>query len=255
MGGRETDISREEVLGSLELALRPAACRLVGAVQASPRRVGVDRPAWLERGRITPMPERAPRVCAAYLKLVRATGRFEVGGLERTRREVGDRSCIVAILHRESLLHVAFPHDRRTAILVRDQASSGLYLRLARSFGLRLIEQTGPLPPVREALAFLANRGSALVIAVDGPAGPTGIAKRGVVELARLSGTPIVPIRCATRRVVTLRTTWDRRHMPLPGQVFVAVAGEPRDVPRDATRSDLDSAAGELSSALANLAP
>jgi lysophospholipid acyltransferase (LPLAT)-like uncharacterized protein len=188
------------------------------------------------------------------MNLVRAVSRFQLEALEPARIELSGRSCIVATLHRESLLHIVCPYNRHSAILARDQGSAGLYSRLARSFGFHLIEQVGPMPPLRQALEFLAVPGSVLVVAVDGPAGPPGIAKRGVVELARLSGAPVVPVRCSASHAIRLTTTWDLRLLPLPGDAFVSVAGVPVEVPLKTTRREVDSLSRALSATLAALA-
>jgi lysophospholipid acyltransferase (LPLAT)-like uncharacterized protein len=184
---------------------------------------------------------------------VRATSRFDLDALEPARTDLGARSVVVAILHRESLLHAACPYPVAIALLARDQRSFGLYAQLARSFRYQLIEQLGPIPPLRPALELLSRSGQALIVAVDGPAGPSGVAKRGAVELARLSGAPLVPIRCFAQRAVELETTWDRRLVPLPCGVLVPVAGSLLEVPRRATRHDVAELAKTLASTLSDL--
>src|SRR6266511_5275138 len=81
--------------------------------------MGVNRPEWLRTAGSAPLPERAPRAFAAYLRLVRATTRFDLDGLEPTLRELGGRSAIVAILHRESLLQFVAPYTVPITLLVK----------------------------------------------------------------------------------------------------------------------------------------
>src|SRR6266545_2868240 len=86
--------------------------------------MGVNRPEWLRTAGSAPLPERAPRAFAAYLRLVRATTRFDLDGLEPTLRELGGRSAIVAILHRESLLHFVAPYKVPITLLVSERGRS-----------------------------------------------------------------------------------------------------------------------------------
>jgi lysophospholipid acyltransferase (LPLAT)-like uncharacterized protein len=207
----------------------------------------------LRPGRNTPIPERAPRVFAAYLKLVRGTSRFDLGGLQPVRAILGERSAIVAVLHRESLIHFVCPYSVTVAVLARDQDSFGLYAQLARSFGFGMIEQIGLMPPLRKALQLLSQPGRVLVVAVDGPAGPSDVAKRGAIELARLSRAPVIPVRCFARYAVPLRTTWDRRLVPLPCGTIAPVAGGLLEVPPRATRQDIDELVSTLTATLGGL--
>ena len=66
--------------------------------------------------------------------------------------------------------------------------------------------------------AFVALRreldnGHSIGLAVDGPKGPFGVINEGVLQLSRLSGAPIVPLRAEAGRSLVLGT-WDRTVVP-----------------------------------------
>jgi hypothetical protein len=187
-----------------------------------------------------------------YLSAVRATSRFKLDGLDPTRDALAGRSAIAAVLHSESLLHLVCPYDRAIALLVREPGSNGLYARLARTFGYQMVDAAA-WTSIRSMLDVLANHQGVLAVAVDGPAGPPGVAKNGVVRLARLSGAALVPVRCSASRAVRLATTWDGRYVPLPCNVITIVAGAPFEIPRHATRQVVAAAAHDLGEALADL--
>ncbi|MFT3772038.1 MAG: hypothetical protein QM820_42065 [Minicystis sp.] len=65
-----------------------------------------------------------------------------------------------------------------------------------------------------------------MVIAVDGPRGPTYRAKPGCVRLARAAGVPIIPMAFGGRGFTHPRS-WDRLHMPWPINRFDLRFGEP----------------------------
>src|SRR5688572_22187507 len=60
-----------------------------------------------------------------------------------------------------------------------------------------------------------AKRGKYIVFTPDGPRGPSGIVKEGVIVAAQLSRLPIVPIAFAPKKYITLRS-WDRMIVPKP---------------------------------------
>ncbi|MEL6714369.1 MAG: lysophospholipid acyltransferase family protein [Planctomycetota bacterium] len=64
------------------------------------------------------------------------------------------------------------------------------------------------------------------LIAPDGSTGPPREFKPGAIMLARLSGSPVVPVSYAASRGIHLRT-WDRLLLPLPFARIDVVIGEP----------------------------
>jgi lysophospholipid acyltransferase (LPLAT)-like uncharacterized protein len=76
------------------------------------------------------------------------------------------------------------------------------------------------------------GRGEHLVIVPDGPRGPRYRAKRGIVQLARATGLPVIAFGAAARPVRRLGS-WDRMQVPMPF-ARVVVASEPIVVSRQA---------------------
>ena len=88
----------------------------------------------------------------------------------------------------------------------------------------------------REAFWAMRRRlreGATIAIAVDGPRGPRGRVKAGVIELARSTGEAILPLTFAARPAVTFRS-WDGFVLPLPFARGVLAWGAPLRVPRAA---------------------
>jgi len=81
--------------------------------------------------------------------------------------------------------------------------------------------------------------GSDIAIAPDGPRGPRHRVQIGVMELARLTGRPIVPVTfSASRR--KMFNTWDRFLLPYPFSKGVFIWGEPLYVDPDGGRAHLE---------------
>lgn len=96
------------------------------------------------------------------------------------------------------------------------------------------------------ALIRSVRAGASAAIAVDGPKGPPGLVKGGVVYLASAVRTQIVPISCAASRAISLRRSWDRFIVPLPWSRVVVVRGEPIELERRARPESIEPARQQL---------
>lgn len=75
----------------------------------------------------------------------------------------------------------------------------------------------------------------------DGPRGPRMRAKLGPIQLAKLSGAPMLPMAWSTNHRMTMGS-WDRFLLPLPFGRGALVWGEPIHVPRDADNEAMEAA-------------
>jgi lysophospholipid acyltransferase (LPLAT)-like uncharacterized protein len=94
------------------------------------------------------------------------------------------------------------------------------------------------------------SRGAVALMAVDGPRGPRGLVKPGVVYLAGHVGAPVFPVAVAVARGRRLRRAWDRYLLPLPFTRTVVVVGEPLHFTRG---DDLEAGALALAERLERL--
>jgi lysophospholipid acyltransferase (LPLAT)-like uncharacterized protein len=76
-----------------------------------------------------------------------------------------------------------------------------------------------------------ARAGKSIVFAPDGPRGPSGVVKDGVIFAAQASRLPIMPVAFAAKKYQLLRS-WDRMIIPRPFSRSVIVYGAPMTVPR-----------------------
>ncbi len=84
---------------------------------------------------------------------------------------------------------------------------------------------------LRELIRF-ARDGHSLFITPDGPRGPRMRAQRGVIEIARLTGLPILPASASASRAL-IASSWDRFLLPYPFGKIAIRWGEPIHVGRD----------------------
>jgi lysophospholipid acyltransferase (LPLAT)-like uncharacterized protein len=73
------------------------------------------------------------------------------------------------------------------------------------------------------------REGFSTAISPDGPRGPSGLLKKGVLHIALKSGVPILPVRLATSRGIVL-PSWDKKLVPLPFSTIRVFIEEPLTV-------------------------
>ncbi len=90
----------------------------------------------------------------------------------------------------------------------------------------------------------LANEGYNPGIAIDGPKGPRGKVKPGVLEISRVLGAEIHPLTVTCNRAWVFEKAWDKTFLPKPFAKVVVYWGDPaftvgrNDDPRDPKLAD-----------------
>ena len=153
------------------------------------------------------------------------------------------------------LLLLPYLYGHRGAHVLTSRSRDGeLVTRWIRRFGLdpvRGSSSRGGADALR-VLARALRAGREVVVVPDGPRGPREVLKPGVIALARLSGTPIVPMAVGASREWRLRS-WDEFQIPRPFARCVVRFGEPIHVSRAADRSGEEAARKDVEAALRGL--
>lgn len=184
----------------------------------------------------------APAVGVACMRLLAWSLRVQHHGREHPEAcwAQGER-IIVAFWHGQLLLMPFAYSGREWSILISQHRDGEYIARMAALLGFRVVRGSatrGGARAFRELIAGLrADRN--VVITPDGPKGPRRQVKSGVVELARLSGMPVMPLAFAAARVRVLRRSWDQFSVAVPGSPAAYVWGEPIRVPAGTGREDL----------------
>jgi lysophospholipid acyltransferase (LPLAT)-like uncharacterized protein len=160
---------------------------------------------------------------ARHLRIVAATTRWTVAGRERAEALRG-RPVIGAFWHEQlALAHaIAWDWSRRRddtgfTVLVSQHRDGRLIGDVVARLGIGTAHgssRRGGVAVFREAGRVLAE-GRSVAITPDGPRGPRRVAQSGVARLARLTGTPVIPVGVAVSRAHRLGS-WDRMIFPLP---------------------------------------
>jgi lysophospholipid acyltransferase (LPLAT)-like uncharacterized protein len=186
---------------------------------------------------------------AQYIRLVWATGKWRIigGDIPAKYRNEG-KSFIVAFWHgRLLMMPYAWESDRPFHMLISDHPDGRIISRTVGYFGISTMAgstRRGGTRALRNLLGALAA-GETVGITPDGPKGPRMRASRGVVDLARLSGVPVIPgtFGCRSRRVID---SWDRFVVAKPFAGGVILWGNPIEVARDASDEEVERARRQI---------
>jgi len=167
------------------------------------------------------------------------------------------RGKVIALLHGNALGVAMLGIDRGIYALVSRFRDGDIAEKFLLSLGYRVVrgsseegkpQKGGSVGLLR--LVKVLKEGNTVAITVDGPRGPYGKVKAGIILLAQKTGTPIIPVYVDFDWSVRLKT-WDRLTIPLPFSRAKVRIGSPLWVlPEDsveAKREELEEVLSSLS--------
>ncbi|HVG03166.1 MAG TPA: lysophospholipid acyltransferase family protein [Nitrospira sp.] len=107
-----------------------------------------------------------------------------------------DKRVILAFWHSQQLMMPLALPELKAHVLISQHRDGELIRRIVARFGLDAVRGSstrGGAEALRQ-LIRLGRSGGNLVLTPDGPKGPRQVVKMGVVQLARATGLPIVPM-------------------------------------------------------------
>jgi lysophospholipid acyltransferase (LPLAT)-like uncharacterized protein len=171
--------------------------------------------------------------------------RFEIQGAKHL--EAANRGPLVyALWHRQLLPLLWWHRHRHITLLISRHRDGEVVAGAAAGLGygaVRGSSSRGGAEAFRQLLTALAA-GHAVAVTPDGPRGPAGKVKRGVVRAARLAGAPILPVCAFVNRAWQLGS-WDRMIVPRPFARVCIRYGPPR-VPIESEDAECASLARSL---------
>jgi hypothetical protein len=139
-----------------------------------------------------------------------------------------------------------WPHDGMAAMISASR-DGGLLANIVERFGVQPIRgsssRRGP-QALLEATTWL-ERNYSVVMTPDGPRGPAYRIQDGIIQLAKLSGRPIIPVSSFTHWKIRLKS-WDRLQIPLPFTRCDIIHGDPIWAPRESSDADLEELRAKL---------
>lgn len=184
-----------------------------------------------------------------------ATVRFEMHNEDAWRCFVSAGQPVIFVLWHSTLLPIAYVHRRQGVVSMTSRSEDGEYIsRLLQHWGngvARGSSSRGGDAALREMVRAIRS-GHSAAITPDGPRGPSEVMKPGVIQLAQLTGAPLIPVAATARNAWRL-DSWDRFIVPRPFSRVRVTYGEGVTVARDATSEMLKETGASLERTMAVL--
>lgn len=175
---------------------------------------------WLKLGIVPP-------AGAAVIRVLGRSMRLETRGHEHVDRLYQEgRRVIIAFWHSRQLMMPLTYRGSLAHILISQHQDGEIIARIVERFGFRSVRGSstrGGVEALRE-LIRLGRSGVDLVVTPDGPNGPPQVVKMGVIQLARASKLPIIPLAfgCSKKNSSQAGTaSWSR----IPGRAASSSGG------------------------------
>lgn len=171
----------------------------------------------------------APRGIYSFLRILKHTIRWTEMNhdIPRAMWHRGQQMIFV-LWHGRMLMAPFFYRGRGLKILISRHVDGELICRVMERFGFGSVRgstRRRGLEAFRE-LVRTCTEGWDILITPDGPRGPRYVVQNGVVELARHTGLPILPVTYSTRERF-LCPSWDAFLIPRPFTKGVFIWGRP----------------------------
>lgn len=203
----------------------------------------------------------AAGLLAGYFRLVNATCRKIVEPADFVEALGGPCPLVVTTWHGEHFMipFVVPSKAWRVAAMISRSRDGELNALVAEKLGAETIRASGGrngqevarrggVRGFVEVLRALAA-GKAVMITADVPK-TARVAGEGIIQIARRSGVPILPVAAVTSRRRRMLRSWDRAAFNMPFGRFVTVFAEPIHVPADADEAMIETKRLEVETAL-----
>lgn len=152
--------------------------------------------------------------------------------------------CIFALWHAHQCGVYALKDKNKLSIMISKSKDGDIITAATTSLGINVVRGSQSRGGAGAALGLIdeLKKGGNAAITIDGPRGPKRVVKKGIIEIAKISGVPIVPMIWYSKSIGFLKfKTWDEFRFPVDFIQTIALFGEPIPVP-----NDIDEEATEL---------
>ena len=197
-----------------------------------------------------------PTAGLAAVRFLSATCRVRLMNPENERAaQSQNKGLIYASWHQRFFPGITFFSSRKPiAIIISRSLDGEMIARVVRILGWHPVRGSSSRGGT-EALSQIKHLGTCgfrVGHIVDGPQGPFGVIKPGLIRIAQFTGMPIVPtITSAQHRWVF--NSWDRFMVPKPFSRVIIRFGDPIHVPGDLTAQEFETLRLTVEHGLADL--
>ncbi|MBF0167202.1 MAG: lysophospholipid acyltransferase family protein [Alphaproteobacteria bacterium] len=181
-------------------------------------------------------------LAAKYIRLIFKTQKVEVENAQLSELHWNQGKPFILVFWHGRLLMMPYiwRRDHSIHMLVSQHRDGLLIARTMAYFGISTIagSSTRGAGPALRAIMKKLKEGSCIGLTPDGPKGPRMRSTDGIINIARLSGAPIIPATYSASPC-SYMNSWDRFQVPRPFGRGIFIWGEPIEVPRDADEAEV----------------
>ena len=141
----------------------------------------------------------------------------------------------------QGLLYFPYHFRNRNGVAMVSHSKDGeVIAQILKRFGLqsaRGSSSRGGRRALDTMVAMVKASRCCAGLVADGPKGPFGVAKMGIIVLGKETGLPLIPVMWWAERKIMLRN-WDRTIVPMPFTRLVFLYDAPVWVPSEATAGE-----------------
>jgi lysophospholipid acyltransferase (LPLAT)-like uncharacterized protein len=184
-------------------------------------------------------------LCYYLLRLYLSFLRVRVVGEEAAHKRFSKYGRVIAaVFHQRFLPALAYVTKFRNfkPIVMISQSSDGeLIASLASRLGLVPVRGSSTRGGRDALMAILRalKKNPGVIHIVDGPTGPKGVIKPGLMAMAQVTGAPIFPVIISAEKAWVMKS-WDRFLVPKPFSKVTIRWGDPFPVPRGTRPEQLE---------------
>lgn len=177
-----------------------------------------------------------PWVGLVLVKILSSTYRIHIMNPQHeTHTLERDGSLIYASWHQRFFPGITFFAKRKPITILISKSRDGEFIaRIVNILGWRAVRGSSSHEGdvALKELKILTRHGYKIGHIVDGPKGPFGVIKPGLIRIAQVSGMAIVPTITSSKHHWTFKS-WDRFMVPKPFSSVIIRFGEPISIPPD----------------------
>ncbi|UTF51873.1 lysophospholipid acyltransferase family protein [Desulfomicrobium sp. ZS1] len=174
-------------------------------------------------------------VLAWFVRLWHLTLRVErINTAVFTDPQLRAKRPVIMLWHDEIFPLIPAHAGERMACVVSQSKDGEILAAALKSFGFMSVRGSSSRGGMRALIAakrVMDEQGVGVIFTVDGPRGPRHKVKPGALFLARLAGSPIVPVRAVMSRAKVFHRAWDKFQLPWPFSRCTIIYGEPIVLP------------------------
>jgi hypothetical protein len=194
-----------------------------------------------------------PRIFFYGASLLYRTCRIELFGKEHEDQFLREGKPILFVSWHQGLLFFAYHFRFRDGIVMVSRSKDGeLIARTVKRLGFmsaRGSSSRGGKDAMNTMIDIVNRTHCSAGLVADGPRGPFGVAKIGIIKIAQETGLPLIPVIVWAKRKILFKN-WDRTLLALPFTRIAFYYEEPIWIPKDATPERMEQARVDLEDTL-----